>query len=237
MCRGAGHQLQRGGEEVILLALKAVQCVAAMWRSGAEPSLNSGSCFLSLSNAAKVGMRQRPDLYCSGRVCTTMTKRKFCLYLIKPSHYDDDGYVIQWRLSPIPSNSLASVYGLTRRRHRQPGAGRGLGFRRRHDRRDQYRASTLHGVIDRVKQADVGLVMLIGVQSNQFPRSLDLARPLLAARRAGGDRRVPRLGRHLDAAGRGCRFQDSPADGHLAVCRRIRGAAGRMCCATRSMGR
>src|SRR5207237_917878 len=32
--------------------------------------------------------------------------------LIVPSHYDDDGYVIQWLRSAIPSNSLASVYGL-----------------------------------------------------------------------------------------------------------------------------
>ena len=41
-----------------------------------------------------------------------MGKRTFRIILIKPSHYDDDGYVIQWRLSTIPSNSLASVYGL-----------------------------------------------------------------------------------------------------------------------------
>jgi len=39
-------------------------------------------------------------------------RRKFQLILIKPSHYDDDGYVIQWHRSTIPSNSLASVYGL-----------------------------------------------------------------------------------------------------------------------------
>ena len=32
--------------------------------------------------------------------------------LIKPSHYDDDGYVIQWFRSSMPSNSLAAVYGL-----------------------------------------------------------------------------------------------------------------------------
>ena len=32
--------------------------------------------------------------------------------MIKPSHYDADGYVIQWHRSTIPSNSLASVYGL-----------------------------------------------------------------------------------------------------------------------------
>ena len=41
-----------------------------------------------------------------------MGTRTFRIILIKPSHYDDDGYVIQWRRSTIPSNSLASVYGL-----------------------------------------------------------------------------------------------------------------------------
>ena len=40
------------------------------------------------------------------------TKRRFQLVLIKPSHYDDDGYVVQWRRSSIPSNSLACVYAL-----------------------------------------------------------------------------------------------------------------------------
>src|SRR2546428_6087053 len=40
--------------------------------------------------------------------------KRFCLILVKPSHYDDDGYVIQWFRSTIPSNSLAAVYGLAR---------------------------------------------------------------------------------------------------------------------------
>ena len=39
-------------------------------------------------------------------------QRRFQLVLIKPSHYDDDGYVIQWMRSGIPSNSLASLYAL-----------------------------------------------------------------------------------------------------------------------------
>jgi hypothetical protein len=34
------------------------------------------------------------------------------LVLIKPSHYDADGYVIQWARSSIPANSLAAVYAL-----------------------------------------------------------------------------------------------------------------------------
>src|SRR5215211_3135747 len=41
-----------------------------------------------------------------------MPRRVFKIVLIKPSHYDANGYVIQWWRSTIPSNSLASVYGL-----------------------------------------------------------------------------------------------------------------------------
>ena len=39
-------------------------------------------------------------------------RKRFVLVLIKPSHYDDDGYVIQWVRSSIPSNTLAALYGL-----------------------------------------------------------------------------------------------------------------------------
>ena len=36
----------------------------------------------------------------------------FHLVLIKPTHYDDDGYPITWLRSHIPSNTLAALYGL-----------------------------------------------------------------------------------------------------------------------------
>ena len=39
-------------------------------------------------------------------------RRTFQLILIKPSHYDDDGYVIRWWRAMIPSNSLAALYGI-----------------------------------------------------------------------------------------------------------------------------
>ena len=39
-------------------------------------------------------------------------KQKFSLVLVKPSHYDDNGYVIQWFRSSMPANSLACLYGL-----------------------------------------------------------------------------------------------------------------------------
>jgi len=40
--------------------------------------------------------------------------RRFPVVLIKPSHYDDYGYVIQWARAFIPSNSLAVVYSIVR---------------------------------------------------------------------------------------------------------------------------
>ena len=43
---------------------------------------------------------------------TPTAKPRFQFILIKPSHYDRDGYVVQWVRSTMPSNSLASVFGL-----------------------------------------------------------------------------------------------------------------------------
>jgi len=36
----------------------------------------------------------------------------FKIVLIKPSHYDNDGYVIRWWRGGLPSNSLACLYGI-----------------------------------------------------------------------------------------------------------------------------
>ncbi len=41
-----------------------------------------------------------------------MRKKIFHFVMIKPSHYDDDGYVIQFFRSAMPSNTLATLYGL-----------------------------------------------------------------------------------------------------------------------------
>ncbi|MGV8854131.1 MAG: B12-binding domain-containing radical SAM protein [Devosia sp.] len=109
----------------------------------------------------------------------TTTKRSFCLYLIKPSHYDDDGYVIQWWKSPIPSNSLAAVYGLTQDCIDRQVLGPDVEF----DVEAMDETNTevrVEAIAARIEAADVGMVMLIGVQSNQFPRALDIARPLRA---------------------------------------------------------
>src|SRR5262249_61331600 len=51
-------------------------------------------------------------------------KRRFQLILIKPSHYDDDGYVIRWWRAITPSNSLAAVYGIAADSARREALGR-----------------------------------------------------------------------------------------------------------------
>src|SRR5687768_10707015 len=52
---------------------------------------------------------QQPE----SRLMAAAAKRStFQLVLIKPTHYDDDGYPITWLRSHIPSNTLAALYGL-----------------------------------------------------------------------------------------------------------------------------
>ena len=42
----------------------------------------------------------------------------FHFVMIKPSHYDEDGYPIQWVRSFVPSNTLACLNGLAEDTHR-----------------------------------------------------------------------------------------------------------------------
>jgi radical SAM superfamily enzyme YgiQ (UPF0313 family) len=104
-------------------------------------------------------------------------QRQFCLLLVKPSHYDDDGYVIQWFRSAIPSNSLAALYGLARdcAERQVLGADVNLAIHTFDETNTRIRPEKLAAMIER---AGGGMVMLVGVQSNQFPRTLDIARPL-----------------------------------------------------------
>jgi len=102
--------------------------------------------------------------------------KRFCLFLVKPSHYDDDGYVIQWLRSPIPSNSLASLYGLALDcAKRRIFGDMAIDVEAFDETNSRIRPRRL---AERIEAAGAGMVMLVGVQSNQMPRALDLARPL-----------------------------------------------------------
>ena len=107
--------------------------------------------------------------------------RAFHVQIIKPAHYDDEGYVIQWWKASIQSNSLASLYAIV-----QDAA----------DRQVLSRNVTLTSngwdecntvisedrIAKRIPSAGAGVVFLVGVQTNQFARALDMARGFRACR-------------------------------------------------------
>ena len=153
-------------------------------------------------------------------------KQPFLLFLIKPSHYDDDGYVIQWVRSSIPSNTLAVLNGLALDCAQREVLGGDV----------EIRISVCDETNTRVRPREIirqireaggrGLVSLIGVQSNQFPRAVDIARPLRAAGIA-----VCIGGFHVS----GCvamlpdippGLQEAMDPGHHSVCWRAGGASG-----------
>ncbi|MCP5159435.1 MAG: radical SAM protein [Gammaproteobacteria bacterium] len=103
----------------------------------------------------------------------------FSLFLLKPSHYDDDGYVIQWAKSSIPSNTLAVLYGLALDCADRRVLGHDVEIRI--TAWDETNTRIQIERIIREIQAGSGLVCLVGVQTNQFPRALDIARSLRSA--------------------------------------------------------
>jgi len=104
-------------------------------------------------------------------------RKRFSVVIIKPSHYDDDGYVIQWHRSPVTANSLAVVYALALdcANRRVLGDDVAIELHPFDETNTRIRAKDMAALVE---DADAGMVMLVGVQSNQFPRALDIARPL-----------------------------------------------------------
>ena len=111
----------------------------------------------------------------------TPGRETFFVEIIKPSHYDDDGYVIQWRRGFIPSNSLGSLYGLVldAARRRVLGDDVEISINVRDETNSVIR---IKRIIHEFRcNSNRGLVCLVGVQTNQFPRALDIARAFRAA--------------------------------------------------------
>src|SRR5438128_6704316 len=108
-------------------------------------------------------------------------KRRFQLVLIKPSHYDDDGYVIRWWRALIPSNSLAAIYGIAADCAERQVLGPGVAITIDAIDETHTRVNVPALLAQFRRHGNFGLVALIGVQSNQYPRALDIARPFRRA--------------------------------------------------------
>lgn len=103
-------------------------------------------------------------------------KERFHVVLIKPSRYDDDGYVVRWWRGVITSNSLACMHALTL----DACENRGLG---------DLIEPVIHVYDETVQKVPVrklarefnragekSIICMTGVQTNQFDRAVDLAR-------------------------------------------------------------
>ena len=109
-------------------------------------------------------------------------RRKICVVLIKPSKYDDDGYVIRHFRGVLPSNTLACLSSLT-----QDVADRGLLGSDVELEIELFDDTVQKIPVDRIIRMHKlprrrVVVALAGVQTNQFPRAADLAKKF----RAGG---------------------------------------------------
>lgn len=105
--------------------------------------------------------------------------RRLAVILIRPSKYDDDGYVIRHFRGTLPSNTLSCLNSLTEdavRQHRLAGL----------DVRVEVIDETVTRVVPRrlarrYRRPDTRVVVgIVGVQTNQFPRAQDLARQFKA---------------------------------------------------------
>jgi radical SAM superfamily enzyme YgiQ (UPF0313 family) len=111
----------------------------------------------------------------------TEPSRRFDILLIKPSHYDEQGYVIRWLRSTMPSNSLAVLNGLAldAAKRRVLGTRIEISVRAIDETNTRVRIPAIIRQFRRNNR--FGFVGLVGVQSNEFPRAVDIARPLRQA--------------------------------------------------------
>jgi radical SAM superfamily enzyme YgiQ (UPF0313 family) len=104
----------------------------------------------------------------------------FHVEIVKPSHYDKDGYVIQWWRAWIPSNSMACLYAIAQDCAERRILGDNVSIEV--DAYDEMNAKIpISRIAARIAQpGHDGVVCLVGVQSNQFPRAMVLARQFRA---------------------------------------------------------
>src|SRR5256885_352752 len=96
--------------------------------------------------------------------------------MIKPTHYDDDGYPIQWVRSAIPSNTLACLNSLAEDARQREVLGTSVDIQLHTYDETNHRVRPDRIIKMIRKSGGQALIGLVGVQSNQFHRAVDLAR-------------------------------------------------------------
>ena len=102
------------------------------------------------------------------------------VFLIKPTRYDDEGYPIQWWRTVVPSNSLACLAGILEDAAKRQVLGPDVEIVS-HSIDETNTKVDVEAILRQRRSGRRVLVCLVGVQTNQFPRAMDIARPLRAA--------------------------------------------------------
>ena len=112
-------------------------------------------------------------------VTTAKSGRRLVVVLVRPSKYDDDGYVVRHWRGTLPSNTLGCLLSLTEDVARSGQLGE-----------VDLKVEVIDEIVSRVDPKKLGrrfrrvgtrvVVGLVGVQTNQFPRAQDLARQFKA---------------------------------------------------------
>ena len=106
--------------------------------------------------------------------------KRFHVVLIKPSKYDEDGYVISWFRGVLVSNSMAMMNALTEQAEHDKVLGPDVEIIT-HFYDETVRRIPVKRLVREVQSGvDRAVVCMVGVQTNQFTRAVDLGKEFIA---------------------------------------------------------
>ena len=106
--------------------------------------------------------------------------KRFHVVLIKPSRYDDNGYVISWFRGVLVSNSMAVINALTEQADSEKVLGPDVEIIT-HFYDETVRRIPVKRLVREVQSGvDRAVVCMVGVQTNQFTRAVDLGKEFIA---------------------------------------------------------
>jgi hypothetical protein len=128
--------------------------------------------------SAEVDMRKSEEAHRDPRTAPEYGIHELDVTLIRPTNYTDDGYPIKTRIGVIRSNTLTQIGTLVHDLSNEPFFnGTTLTVRKIDEAIDWI---PVKEVVHRSKTPGTkSIVMLVGVQSNQYPRALDVASKFL----------------------------------------------------------
>ena len=106
--------------------------------------------------------------------------KRFHVILIKPSKYDEDGYVISWFRGVLVSNSMAMMNALTEQAEHDKVLGPDVEIITHFYDETVRRIPVKRLVRDVQSGVDRAIVCMVGVQTNQFTRAVDLGKEFIA---------------------------------------------------------